>query len=354
MDTLSSFFKSPYLIGAISIFLFSSCKQDPETFAIHNPIYPTGSEHVTFTLNKRAGDVSSVKLFEIVADVNSSGTLSGATPEALLQSWSSPSFPVTFTKSSGYGTNKYVTYRFEVSGNNHTYNSSISFATSPYPVANAAAPVYVVGDVDRVMNCVFVPDADMASTLSLFYTSVARDIDSSFHQEDWVRRFRYSYNFFVNPFTGTAGDYDLGTPHIYPSNNSNLSFAQARIILHAATRRDFSDGVYVGTEYYNRGTILHETGHLLYGMADEYAGGSHWQNATNPNNWTSLAGAQGAAPGVGGGKKSADAVQMGTDPFWKLCNGDCMMLRTGLVIWPYDAPCRNRIFQKILDRAAGN
>jgi hypothetical protein len=352
MKTNSLLSNRIYFFGVFLIYFCSSCKQNPETFAIHSPIYPTATNPVTFTLNKIEGDVVSVKLFEFVANVNSAGGLSSTTPETLLQSWTSPTFPVTFTKPSGYGSNKYVTYRFEVIGNDNTYNSSISFATSPYPVANAAAPVYVVGDIDRVLNSVFVPDADMAGNMNTFYKSVAANIDSSFHREDWVRRFRYSYNFFINPFSGTAGNFSAGTSHAYPSNDANLSFAQARIILHTADKRDFSDGRYVGTEYYNRGTILHETGHLLYGMADEYGGGSHWQNEKNPNNWASLALAQGAASGVG--KTNADAVQMGSDSFWRLCNNDCMMLNTGRTIFPYDKPCQGRILYAILERSKGN
>ncbi|MEY2561792.1 MAG: hypothetical protein QOG51_2207 [Verrucomicrobiota bacterium] len=339
------------ILSLFSISLLTSCSESPETFAIHRPIFPAGSEQVTFTLSQIEGTVDSVNLYEVVANVDASGNLSGATPEALLKTWSSPSFPVTYTKSSGYGDNKYITYRFEVAGNSHTYNHTISFATNPYPVVDAAAPVYVVGDIDRVLNSVFVPDADMAGNMGQFLTGVADDIDLSFHREAWVRRFRSAYNFFVNPATAQAGDYDAGTPHVYPSNDANLSFAQARIILHSATKRDFSDGTYVGTEYFNRGTILHETGHLLYGMADEYGGGVHWQNDKAPNNWNSLAVAQSAAPGVG--KTSSDAVQIGGDPWWKLCDGNCMMLNTGLNIFPYDQPCRDRIFLTILDRVSG-
>jgi hypothetical protein len=349
-----SFNRVHSLYGLVILILFTSCKQNPETFAIHSPIYPTGSQTVTYTLHRLNGDVQTVNLYISTSNVNSAGTVSGTTSESLVNTWSSPSaFPISFTSSSGYGTNKLVNYHFEVIGNSKTYHHRISFATSPYPVANAAVPVYTVGDVDTKMNAVFIPDADMTGNLTLFYTHVARDIDSAFHREDWVRRFPYSYNFFINPFSGTAGDYNLGTPHVYPSNSASLSFAQVKIILHSSTRRDFRDGSnYVGTEYYNRGTILHETGHALYNMADEYEGGSHWQNADLPNNWSSLAGAQSAAPGVG--KTAADAVKIGTDPWWKLCNGDCMMLRTGLNVWPYDAPCRNRIFYSLVQRASGN
>lgn len=348
----TNFMKLSMLIITIS-FLACSCKENPETFAIHSPIYPASGNQVTYTLSKIDGDVSEVKLYNTINTIDNSGTITTAGSETLLQTWSNPAFPINFTTTSGYGANKLVEYRFEVSGNGHTYNHKIRFATSPYPVANAAIPIYAVGDVDRVMNVVFIPDQDMTSDLNLFYTNVGEDIDGAFHREDWVRRFRNSYNFYINPASGQAGDANVpGSSHAYPSNDAELDFAQGRIILHAANRRDFSDGRYVGTEYYNRGTILHETGHLLYGMADEYGTGSHWQNTDLPNNWSSLAGAQSAAPGYG--KTSADAVQIGTDPWWKDCNRDCIMLNTGLNVFPYDVPCQNRILYKLIQRSQGN
>ena len=339
--------------GIVTLFLFSSCKQSPETFAIHSPVYPSSTAAVTYTLHKLNGSVESVKLYVSTSNVDASGNLSGTTTESLVKTWDSPSsFPLSFTSSSGYGANKLVTYHFEIKGNNKTYNHRISFATNPYPVANVPAPVYTVGEADRVMNVVFIPDTDISNNMNTFYTHVGRDIDSAFHREDWIRRFPYSYNFYINPFTGHAGDYDAGTAHTLPSNSANLSFAQANIILHSGNWRDFRSGNYIGTEYYNRGTILHETGHALYNMADEYVGGSHWQNADLPNTWSSLSGAQTAASGVG--KNSSDAVKIGSDPWWKLCNGQCMMLNTGLTIFPYDKPCQNRILFSLLQRAGGN
>jgi hypothetical protein len=307
---------------------------------------------VTFTLNRINGNVSDVKLYEQVSTIDNSGTATSVAAETQLQSWNSPAFPVTFTTSAGYGTNKLVQYRFEVSGNGHTYTHRVTFATSPYPVANAAIPVYTVGDINKVLNVVFIPDEDMQSDMTKFYTHVGRDIDSSFHNEDWIRRFRSSYNFFVNPVTGKAGDFNAGTAHVYPTNDAQLSFAQGRIILHSANKRDFSDGNYVGTEYYNRGTILHETGHLLYGMADEYDGGSHWENEDLPNNWPTQTKAEAYAPGCG--KTNADVKKMGGDDWYRICIDDCMMLQTGLHVHPYDVPCQDRILWRILQRANGN
>lgn len=340
--------------GLLLLVLLVSCKQNPETFAIHSPIYPAASDHVTFSLNLAGGNVSQVRLYETVFSVNASGGLSGTAPEALLQTWASPSFPVSFTKGNGYGSNKMVKYRFEVKGNNNTYNHTITFATRPYPVPNQPAPVYIVGDQDRVINTVFIPDTSMNSRMTLFYNSVRSQIDSTFHQEDWVRRFRGSYNFFINPQTAIARDFDTGLPHVLPGNSSQLSFAQGRVILHYQDIRDQSGGGYFSAEYYVRGTMLHESGHALYSLADEYdhATASHWQEAEFPNNWNNENDAKAAAPGYS--KTAADVHKMGTSNWFRLCNNNCPMRSSGVPINNYDAPCRTRILHVLMNRASGN
>ena len=342
-----------YWVGCtIAIMMMMSCKENPETFAIHAPIYPKSGDAVTYTLRKIEGDVEKVRLLTTTHNINSAGSITTSGAETLLKEWRNPSFPLSFTTTSGYGTNKLVEYRFEVVGNDRTYTHKIRYATNPYPVTDAAIPVYAVGEVEKVLNVVFIPDEDMADDLTLFYDNVGKNIHDSFHEEEYVRRFRRSYNFYVNPVTAKAGNANDSTPHVYPSNDRNLDFAQGRIILHAADYRDFSNGRYVGTEYYNRGTILHETGHLLYGLADEYGGGSHWQAEELPNNWRTLAGAQTDAPSRG--KTAADAKEMDDDGWWKLCFDECIMLRTGRYVHPYDSPCQNRILYTILNKASGN
>jgi len=329
-----------------------SCKQNPETFAIHSPIYPSATDAVSFTLRKIDGNVSEVKLFEFVANVDSEGQLSATTPETEIQSWSSPGFPLTFTRSSGYGSNKLVTYRFQVKGNDKTYNHTITFATRPYPVPDQAAPVYVVGNQDRVMNLVFIPDTSMNSRMTLFYSSVRSQIDSTFHQEDWVRRFRGSYNFFINPVTAIARDFDSGLSHVLPSNSSQLSFAQGKVILHFHDIRDQAGGGYFSAEYDVRGTMLHESGHSLYRLADEYDANSasHWEESEFPNNWDNKSDAEDAAPGYS--KTTADVQKMGSQDWYRLCNNLCPMRSSGKPINNYDNPCKTRILHSLLQRAS--
>ncbi|MEZ0608542.1 hypothetical protein ACAW74_08505 [Fibrella sp. WM1] len=335
---------------------FFACVEQPQTFAIHSPIFPASTETVTYSLRRVEGDAKTVRLFEVVQNVNAAGQVSGSPTEQLLRTWNSPAatdFPLTFTRSSGYGTNRFVTYRFEVVGSKQTYQHRISFATRPYPVAGQAAPVYVVGDINSVMNLVFIPDTDMAADMTTFRTAVQTDIDEVIHGEDWVRRFRSSYNFFINPDAGHAHDFDTEThDHELPANWDNLSFAQGKAILHSRSIRDFNepDKNLFSAEHYVRGTFLHESGHCFYRLADEYPSGSHWQEATLPTNWSSLAACQADAPGRG--MTTADAHQMGSSGWYKLCPTSCVMESSGTAMHPYEKPCRDRILYALLKRGS--
>lgn len=338
-------------LSVISVLGLSSCKESPETFAIHSPISPGSTERVTHTLNIISGNVDEVKLFTTVSTIDNSGNVTTAGTENLMNTWVNPGFPINFQSAAGgYGANKLVQYRFQVKGNNKTYNHRISFATTPYPVANAAIPVYVVGDQDRVFNIVYIPDTSMSARMDLFKRSVATQIDSTFHQEDWIRRFRNSYNFFINPVTAIARDFNTGLPHIAPSNNANLSFAQGRCILHFHDIRDQSGSGYFSAEYFVKGTMLHESGHALYRLSDEYDNSTTLrQTDPFPNIWDEKSDAENVAPDYG--KTASDVRKLGTQDWYRLCNNSCPMRSSGAPMNHHDAPCKTRILHTLLERA---
>lgn len=348
-------FKKPaWLFGLAVAGALSSCEKSPITLALHDPIYPTGSQAVTYTLTKAtAGDINSAKLYETVSTINSTGAITSAGTETEIQSWSSSSGDLSFTKPSGYGSNKMITYRFQVTTPEQTKSFRVTFVTRPYPVANMAAPVYVQGDPDDVFDLVFIPDNDI-SNMNDFYDHCRGAILESFFDEPKLQFWRRQFNFYINPLKGTATDYDnIATDgvHQVPSNNANLSFAEGRVLMHQNNLRDYASGGLFSTEMQNRGTILHECGHAWFDLADEYSGGSHWQEADFPNNWSSQANANRDAGDYGSCKSTSDVVQMGTTGWYKLCVDNCQMKATGLNHTTYDCPCQYRINFAILDNA---
>jgi hypothetical protein len=345
------FYAIAILILSISM---TSCEKSPITLAMHEPVYPLGSEAVTYTLTKvTTGDINSAKLYQTVATINSSGVVTSAGSESEIQSWTNPSGDLAFTTSAGLGNNKLVTYRFVVTTPEQTKSFRVTYATRPYPVANMPAPIYAQGDPDDVFDLVFIPDNDITD-MNVFYENCRGSILESFFDEPKLRFWRRQYNFYINPLRGTATDYDrrsIDGNHQVPTNNANLTFAEGRVLFHQDNLRDYASGGLFSSEMQNRGTILHELGHAWFDLADEYPNGVHWEEDDFPNTWTTLSGAQGAGNDYGDCKNSSDAVQIGSDPFYRLCVSQCQMTATGLNHTTYDCPCQYRINYAILDNA---
>ncbi|TGV01545.1 carboxypeptidase M32 [Flavivirga rizhaonensis] len=342
------------LAGIIMTVFLSSCEKDPVTLALHEPIHPTSSQQVTYNLTKvTSGSIDSAKLYEQVNTINSSGIITSTGSDVLLQTWTSPSGDLSHTKSSGHGSNKLVTYRWEITTPDQSKTFEVTYATRPYPVTNMPAPVYCQGDPDDVFDVVFIPDTDI-TTMSNFYDNCHGAIEEAFFDEPHTRFWRRQYNFYINKQKGTATDYDdIATDgtHQVPSNNANLAFAEGRVLMHENNLRDYASGGLFSTEMQNRGTIMHESGHALYDLADEYGSGVHWEETNYPNNWPTLANAQAAGNNYGSCKSPSDATEMGTSGWYHLCVSNCQMVTSGLTHTEYDCPCKSRITYTVLDNA---
>ncbi len=340
--------------------------ENPFSIALHDPITPAPGDPVNYSLEMQGGSSpKEVRLYEQVSalsvvDVDLTFIklkFLVVTPgaEVLLTSWTNPPIgTITYTRSTGMPVTSLITYRFViVESDNDTREHKVTFAGQDYPLPDSPVPAYVTGNASNTYDIVYIPDTDIGN-LNTFRTQCRNDIREAFFDEATTKLFRHSFNFYVNRQTGHATDYDriaIDGLHQTPSNYSYLSFAEGRIILHQNNLRDYTmgDGLY-STEMQNRGTILHESGHGLFSLADEYPGGAHWQEPVLPNNWRTLAGAQAAAPGVG--KSASDAVEIGHDGWYKLCVDTCQMLTTGLVHDAYDKPCRSRVIYCMVDIAS--
>lgn len=346
------------MMGATVLMLLSSCEYNPVTLALHDPIFPTAGQTVTYSLERVTdGTINSAELYEFVATVASDGSLSAVTPESLLQTWNAPTGNLSYTKNGGYPANSFVTYRWVIkvatSDGVKTKEFRVSYATRPFPVANQPAPVYVQGDRDDVFDVVFIPDTDITD-LTSFRNNCRGMIRESFFDETHLRTWRRQFNYYINQQTGHATDYDRiatdGT-HQLPSNNAQLAFAEGRCLMHQNNLRDYASGGLFSTEMQNRGTILHESGHALFGLADEYNGGVHWQAEKFPNTWNSQSGCEAAADDYSSCKSLSD-VNNFQSGWWRLCAEDCQMTATGLTHTFYDCPCKSHITDMVFKTAA--
>lgn len=356
------------------------------TFPMHSPIYPDAGEDVTYSLSVEAEyAITKIELFEQVTSVGPSGPLK-ADPETLLEEWhplpQPSSYDASFTKLGGYPADSRVRYRFVVSGpfgvDDHSHE--VTFAIRPYPVQwngmPIPAPVYCQSDPDRSIDLVFVPDTGVTSQ-DLFRDQCQQMITEAMWHDPTLRASARAFNYFINPLSGVAVDrerVDDGERHNRPDNHKNLSFAEGLVLMHQHSfLQDWSDYLWriLSTEIEARWTLLHELGHLVFGLADELMAapgtdlsGGHWEvSCPAPpcyhNNWKDEAVAEADVVHYPG-KTAADVRKMGTeaplqpgDPpgqdWYKLCVDLCQMDAPApmdvarKVPGTFDVPCAQRI-----------
>jgi len=326
------------------------------TRPLHDPIYPSNGQTVTFNIRAEApSGIKRVKIYETVSTVNAAGVVAvGA--RSLLDTRNFPAEPASidenFGKPGGYLANRLVEYEFEVTnGDNRTRTHDVTFAIRPYPVPNQPAPIYAQGDVDDVFDVVLIPDTDVTS-LATWRTHCRDLIVNTIHREPTMKVFNKSYNFYINPERGTATDYDriaVDGTHQMPANNAHLSFADLRCLMHQNVLRDYASGGVISMEMDRPQTFLHEGGHALFGLADEYSGGAHWEAVEFPNNWGNRADAEAEAPSRG--KSAGDVVQMGTTGWYKMCASDCSMISGSALFFDFDEPCEDRVVYETIQNA---
>lgn len=162
----------------------------------------------------------------------------------------------------------------------------------------SAAPVLITGPTASRIDIVFIGDEDDYDTasdpellvdvrdviLNGYYarnpnnpgfSNTPSDYDVFLSNHD-------KFNFWIAAELGDAEDAASGCDHDAPE----INFADAGALLHQDDFRDCAPGGQrlFSSEPYSIGTVLHETGHRPFGLADEYCcDGGYFQTDTNPN-----------------------------------------------------------------------
>jgi hypothetical protein len=320
---------------------------DPETIAIHYPIYP--KDHVTYYLDKIEGYIEAIKLHEIVSDINENGDPikeDGSVgidenKAVLLERWKKPTFPISMKKC--VPSAKYITYIFEVIGKNTSYRHTISFATQKYPPSKWSSdickpiPIYIVANRDFAMNCVFVKPTNFSIRKDFYYNHVASMISNAFQKEPFVRRFRNFYNFYINPVDSVS------VQSRHTSNSKEITFAQLVMILHSnAKNKDTAEDEYATSEYFNYGTFLHEAGHAYYGLEDEYESIENCKVIQTAD--SNLQTEKRITAFISNDKSDRTKVQKRV---LNKCNSNCIMNHSGLYVFPYGDCCKLNILNSL-------
>jgi hypothetical protein len=180
------------------------------------------------------------------------------------------------------------------------------------PESGSAIPVMFTGDRPERVDVVFIADSDdyLGPGDPAFQSDVGNVIRGGYFGQDYFLAAQREFNFWLADQTGDANR--VPAPRPTDPNNTRCvltkpanwpdqySWVDTGAIIHADTFRDCASGGVFSSEPTSLGTVLHETGHSPFGLADEYCcDGGYFENRPNPNMFDTLAECQADAPELG-------------------------------------------------------
>lgn len=323
-----------WLCATAAIALFSGCAT-PTVRALHSPFHPSGTDRVTFTADAQATRDRGVTEMSIVQRVWLQDGFCAAWVAGECVPLRSPSEKTLKTcqfdpaPSSArcevtvepFADGGFVTYgaRMKETSGQKASDLWIGFAVGRQAHPNEPIAVYTRGNSSSTIDVVLIPvDYNQSpGRTTRDFVNVARDfIVNGYLAQAQIDGDRDKWNFYVNPVTGGLVQTTMGTivnrNVTQPLNWTQVaSVADAVAYVHNdGSWRDFGvfggDGIghftiLAGTS----GTIVHETGHALFGLSDEYCcdGGTVTTSWPHPNIFSTQAACQSSATahGVGTG-----------------------------------------------------
>ncbi|QLJ52510.1 MAG: hypothetical protein Sv326_0335 [Candidatus Fermentimicrarchaeum limneticum] len=152
-------------------------------------------------------------------------------------------------------------------------------------------PLVRNNEPDHAIDVVFIPTREYEGNMSGFVSDVENMIQNGYFAERTINASKHYMNFYYTTKFGSLhkegnGDCDWSAPSNW---DDGCSHAEGAVIVHQVGCRDYASGNVFSTEYYSLDTLVHESGHGLFGVADEYCCDSHyWQPDPNPNIYSSL------------------------------------------------------------------
>jgi hypothetical protein len=275
-------------IGVLPLLLVFTAEAYGDVFASHSPSHPRAG--VATTLKATADTSATVELWYetfTLTVVNGQLRQTTATPLQRVKTCAAPqpAGGCTFTVQNGFTDNSLVHFQAIAMQSNGTREiDEYSFAAGTFPLNRRPIPIRVSGPPVGRFNIVVIADTDLG-------TPIRDQLDAVVQRHlahGTIKSHRRLFNFYYSAFTGNFEPSCHFTP---PANIAELNaVADAVVYLHKKVQRDCSVGSNLSCEITGGRTLLHEFGHVLFGLADEYPPDSHAsQQRCFPNVWNTKA-----------------------------------------------------------------
>ena len=280
----------------------------PQVFILHYPIQPDSLQPVTYTAT--ASDSNGIKSITISVQhrelqLDKKGQTISVLVEETLETHSyNPPFTqsetFTVTNTAGYPDNSHIGYKATVtSGAGETGTDGyIYFAAGAFPSTNDPIPIYVhEGDTAAKIDLVFIPDEDYGQTNweQGFMNDVTDLIQNAFFSDKpfarMIRNRHEMWNFYITYYQGDAASC---ISRSLPINWATLAATvNSGFIVHKEIFNDCS-GIGEGSTFSaepidlnnerSQTVPIHEIGHSVFSLADEYSGGYFFESLLPSHN----------------------------------------------------------------------
>lgn len=241
-----------------------------DVLASHTPVHPRANAATTFTARATTTTATVEIWYEIFRLTVANGQLSQTSIAALTRAKTcAPPQPVAgcqFTVTNGFSDSSLVRLRTIAINTDGTRDvDEYSFAAGEFPLNRRPIPIRATGRPAGRFDIVVIGDTDLTSPIRGQLSSV---LTAHFARGN-LKTNRRLYNYYYSPF---KGNFEPSCRFTKPDNyNELLTIANAVVYLHRQTQRDCAKGKSMSCEITGGRTLLHEYGHMLFGLSDEYA-----------------------------------------------------------------------------------
>ena len=186
------------------------------------------------------------------------------------------------------------------------------------PHYSGSVPVFLTGPRSSRVDVIFIADTeDFGSAENASFQLGVRNSINTFFRHDVFLRHQNLFNFWIALDTGNADD---GTDGDCDHSAVRPSWMDAGAVLHSALTRDLGncakrDKHLFSATVLDITSMLHEAGHVPFGLADEYApNGGYWETDNVPNVYERLIDCIADAPNLG--RTGADCRSFDDDSWW--------------------------------------